>query len=515
MNYQSEQYTVKYAISLFCRWNANRHLIIDDVDRYVGNQLEQEAKSIAHALMHYGVGKGDTVVLMGGSSCRFYAAYLAVHKLGAISCNIHAQESPQYLAKTLLKVQAKLLICSEAFIGVASESLNSLDSALPLFSLGDKVVDEISENYPSLISHYPSVEPQVCVSPDDPAVIIMSSGSTGTPKGIVHSQGNFVRWLRTAPSLFGAVSKNTRFLVNVGTSFAAWPFSSLPILYANGCIVLMENFTPERFCKAVEKEQVTMAGPVPTMIRRLEPSITEKYDLSSLEMILVAGEPPSENDIERVLSWSDTDIRCLYLASESAPAGATFWELSDGQKLQKPVCAGKPIPGADIRIVDPDGSITDTLAVGEQGEVLIKGPTLSMGYLGDEALTQAKFCDGWWRSGDIGVLDGDGYLTVCGRVDNIINSGGIKIHGEEVEACLIQHPSVSQVAVIGVTDETWGNRIEAHLSCSSELSQDQLKEWCQTRSLAPFKRPKSYVFHSQLPIGATGKLDRRSLRERS
>ena len=505
--------TVKYAINLLCKWNSDRELVIDDVDRYTGEQLNREARCLAQGLIDLGANKGDTVALMGTASCRFYAAYFAVHKLGALSCNIHVRESAEFIARTLRQIEAKALICSGHLLVTATAALESLGWNIPLICLDDD--RGVNNSYSDLVSRFPPKEPSLEVSPADPAIIILSSGSTGTPKGIIHSNQNFVRWLQAAPALFGAVSRTTRFLVNVGTSFAAWPFSSIPILYAGGTIVLLDGFTPEKFCQAVEKEKITMAGPVPTMIRMLEPEITQRYDLSSFEMVLCAGEPPTESDIQRVLSWADTDIRCLYLASESAPGAATFWELQDSLLNSKPVGAGKPLPGADLRIVDPEGSIDDELCTGAAGEIVLRGPTIAQGYLKNPALTAQRFVRGWWRSGDMGHLDEEGYLYVEGRTDNMINTGGIKVHGEEVETFLLQHAAISQVAVIGVPDPKWGQRIEAHVSCSAQVSAQELGQFCNDRGLAPFKQPKRYIFHDALPVGVTGKLDRVSLRERN
>lgn len=506
-------FTVKHATNLFCRWNSHKELVIDQYERYTGERLNDEARRVAQCLASLGIRKGDTVALMGVASGRFYAAYLAVQKLGAVCCNIHVKESAEFLARTLNEIDAKALICSGHLLRLVRQTMERLDDKIELIALDD--VDEQGDHqcYSVMIDQYPAQEPEVEVSPDDTAIIILSSGSTGVPKGIVHSNRNFVHWLRVAPTLFGPVHRHTRFLVNVGTSFAAWPFSSIPILYAGGSIVLLEGFTPESFCQAVEKEKITMAGPVPTMIRMLDRAITSQYDLSSFEMVLCAGEPPSATDIERVLSWADTDIRCLYLASESAPAAATYWELRDQSVHGKAVCAGRPIAGADVRIVDPDGDIDAVLESGQTGEIALRGPTIAHGYLNNEALSKQRFVGAWWRSGDLGHLDQDGYLFVEGRVDNIINTGGIKVHGEEVETCLVQHPAVAQVAVIGVPDPKWGMRIEAHIACSAAVTEAELVEFAQHQGLAVFKRPKRYVFHEQLPVGVTGKLDRVSLRE--
>jgi len=513
MTVNTRQITLKEATNLICRWSRNKEIIVDDVARYSGRRLNSEARSIAQALLTHGIGKGDVVAFMGVATCRFYAAWFGAHKTGVTTCNIHVKESPEFVGRTLDSVNASALFCSSGLESVAVAA--SKRRNIPVFSLGDTASDGVAAAYPQLVGGYPSDEPDIDVSPDDDAIIILSSGSTGVPKGIRHSHRNFVGWLHASSWLFGAVGRSTRFLVNVATSFAAWPFSSVPVLFGGGTIILMDGFTPEGFCQRVEKEKVTMAGPVPTMIRMLTPEITSKYDLGSFEMVLCAGEPPTESDIERVLTWADTDIRCLYLASESAPGASTKWDLRDRDVKGKPVCAGRPIPGADLRIIDPDGTIDDVLKPGESGEIALTGSTLSQGYLNNDELTREKFIDGWWRSGDLGHLDEDGYLFVEGRTDNVINTGGIKVMGEEVESCLVGHPAVQQVAVVGVPDPKWGNRIVAHIVSSGDVSEDDLLQFCEQQGLASFKRPKQFVMRDSLPVGVVGKLDRVTLRKES
>lgn len=507
------QITFKDATNLICRWSPDKEIIVDDVDRYTGRRLNQEARSIARALIAHGIGKGDVIAFMGVASCRFYAAWFGAHKTGVTTCNIHVKESPEFVGRTLDSINASAIFCSTGLEKVAAAAAATRN--IPVFSLGDAANDGTCTVYPQLVNDYPSAEPDIDVSPDDGAIIILSSGSTGVPKGILHSHRNFIGWLHASSWLFGAVGRDTRFLVNVATSFAAWPFSAVPVLFGGGTVILMDGFTPARFCQLVEKEKVTMAGPVPTMIRMLTPEITSEYDLTSFRMVLCAGEPPTEHDIDRVLTWADTDIRCLYLASESAPGASTLWNLRDRDIKGKPVCAGRPIPGADLRVIDPDGSIDDEMPPGEQGEIVLTGPTISQGYLNNEELTRQKFVDGWWRSGDLGHLDEDGYLFVEGRTDNIINTGGIKVMGEEVESCLVGHPAVQQVAVVGAPDAKWGNRVVAHVVCSKYVSENEMLDFCASEGLASFKQPKKFVMRESLPVGVTGKLDRVTLREES
>ncbi|MCB9971135.1 MAG: class I adenylate-forming enzyme family protein [Hyphomonas sp.] len=510
----SDTYTVAGAFRTMCRWNAGSELIIDGELRYTGARLAYEAACVAESLQRAGIMTGDRVAFLGANSARYFAAFFGAHLAGATTCNIHPRETPAFLGLTLRRLNARAIVCDADQLEKISAVRHALPDGLFVLSLGDATpaladlsFDDAVENGSGRIEDIAAV-----ISPDDLAVVILSSGSTGTPKGILHSQSNFVRWMRATPALFGHVERGTRFLVIVGTSFAAWPFSAVSIIYAGGTLILMREFNPEAFCAIVERERVTMAGPVPTMIRMLEPSITSRYDLSSFRMMLCAGEPPSPSDIERILSWADTDIRCLYLASESAPGAATLWQLRDQTELRKPVCAGRPVPGADVRIVDPDGTIRDVLPAGQSGEIVLRGPTISLGYLDSPELTAQRFVDGWWRSGDLGHLDTDGFLYVEGRTDNTINTGGIKVQGEEVELCLLAHPGVLQAAVIGVPDPKWGKRIDAFVAIGRGVGVDDLFAHCRAQ-LAAFKVPKNITVLDKLPVGATGKLDRMSLRK--
>ncbi|MCA8906239.1 MAG: long-chain fatty acid--CoA ligase, partial [Hyphomonas sp.] len=174
--------------------------------------------------------------------------------------------------------------------------------------------------------------------------------------------------------------------------------------------------------------------------------------------------------------------------------------------------AGRPVPGADVRIIDPDGSLDDILPAGESGEIALYGPTISLGYLDNPELTAQRFVGGWWRSGDLGRLDAEEFLYVEGRTDNTINTGGIKVQGEEVELCLLAHPGVVQAAVIGIPDPKWGKRIEAFVATQAGIKVDELVAHCRSQ-LAAFKVPKNITILDKLPVGTTGKLDRVTLRK--
>jgi acyl-CoA synthetase (AMP-forming)/AMP-acid ligase II len=172
------------------------------------------------------------------------------------------------------------------------------------------------------------------------------------------------------------------------------------------------------------------------------------------------------------------------------------------------------VKDAEMRIIDPEGTFDDELSTGEIGEIAVKSASVAIGYFGDPGLTMEKFSDGWWRSGDLGFIDERGLVYVKGRLDNRINTGGIKVHAEEVEAALLKHPGVQLAAVIGESDPLWGEHIEAHLVVIDEVpSESELLEFCLEEELLPKTHlPKIIHFHQTLPTGPTGKLYRRGLK---
>jgi acyl-coenzyme A synthetase/AMP-(fatty) acid ligase len=208
------------------------------------------------------------------------------------------------------------------------------------------------------------------------------------------------------------------------------------------------------------------------------------------------------------------NICCVYLSGEAFTASGVMANTRDLMERDKIGSSGRPVVGGDVKILSLGAGFDDEAAGGETGEIAISGPSLAVGYWKDPELTRQKFRDGWWRSGDLGRLDDDNFLWVSGRIDNVINTGGIKVSGEEIEHALLSHPGIAQCAVVGQPDRQMGQRIEAFIVArgtppsSAELD-GYLRE---QRHLAGFKVPKMFHFLDALPTGPTGKLFRRALR---
>ena len=350
---------------------------------------------------------------------------------------------------------------------------------------------------------------------DSIGAIALSSGSTGNPKGIIHSQYSLLESSRGGQNVFECVSTDDTFLVVMNPSFAAWLMFVLTSMGGKARTFLCGRFEPEKAMEIIQRERVTITALVPAMWRMVLDAGAEQYDLSSLRLVTVGGEAPTATDVSRVRASICRRVTGTYMASESGTASTIVSRTEDLVERGKIGSTGLPAIGADLKIVDPLGNIEDELAIGETGEIVVSGPSIALGYWKEPVLTEKKFVKGWWRSGDLGHLDVDGYLWVNGRVDNVINTGGIKVHAEEVEAALGSHPSISQCAVVGRTDAQFGQRIEAFLivrdpTVSAESIKAYLKD---TLKLGGFKIPKVFHFVSSLPLGKTGKVDRRLLRD--
>jgi acyl-CoA synthetase (AMP-forming)/AMP-acid ligase II len=296
-------------------------------------------------------------------------------------------------------------------------------------------------------------------------------------------------------------------------SFAAWVHTVLPFIFIRGRVVFCARFNSDVFLKTLEVEKITLAPLVPTVWRMVLAAKPQKYDLSNLKTIFFSGEPGSERLVADLRDKIGLNVMTSYLASEGGCGSGVVAGPDILSAEGQAASTGYVVKDAELKIINPEGSFEDTVPNGEIGEITVKSASVAIGYLFDTALNNKKFLNGWWRSGDLGVIDKNGLLYVKGRLDNRINTGGVKVHAEEVEACLLMYPNVQSVAVIGAPDEKWGQKIVAHLVVVGPMPDiEDILEFCLSKGLLPRTHlPKEFHFHDNLPIGPTGKLYRRGL----
>ena len=497
-----------------CKWRGRLDFFVDPAERVNGHSAWAGSSRFAEALASLGVRKGEVVAFLCKSSARHAIAWFGTTLAGAVACSMHVRETPERLGEALAWLDAKVLVFDADLEEPARAAIAASGRAFATICTADGMASPAGKGL-----HWntlPAGALPPCPGPSDLAAVILSSGSTGRPKGVMHTQRSLTENAKAGQILYAQVTPQDAALIMLQPSFAAWVNVVLPYVGGKGKIVFGGAFTPKGFLELMERERITMAPAVPTMWRMVFGEDVSRYDLSAMKNVSISGEPPALRDLEQIRERVCRNISSFYSSSEAGTGGAVLATTEDTLGKGKPATSGKPVVGADLKIVDPDGGFDDELPVGSIGEIVVSGPSLAVGYWKDEALTRAKFRDGWWRSGDMGRIDEDGDLCIEGRVDNVINTGGVKVHGEDVERAILSHPEVTQVGVVGVEDERWGHRIEAHVVAKSlTLNAAELDAWCRNEAgLAGFKVPKAFHFVDTLPTGPTGKLYRRALKDK-
>jgi acyl-coenzyme A synthetase/AMP-(fatty) acid ligase len=498
------------------QWRGREELFVDEHDRITGSAAFDQALKLAQGFADLGAAPGEVIAFLCRSSARHAVAWFAAPLSGRIACSLHVRETAERLGQALDWLDAKVLVHDADLEEQAVAAIAASGRRIARISLGAR--GGADADYSDIVASGARFDVAAArPKPDDVAAIVFSSGTTGKPKGIMHTQKTMLEAAKGGQVVMGPITPDSATLLYMQPSFAAWPIIVLPFVAAKAKVCFGSNFTPAAFLETCQRERITKAPLVPTMWRMVFEAGPENYDLSALTLVSISGEAPAPSDVRQLYNRICRNIVCIYLSGEAFTASGVLANTRDLMERDKIGSSGRPAVGGDVRILVPGGSFDDEAVQGETGEIAISGPSLSIGYWKDEALTRAKFRDGWWRSGDLGRLDADNYLWVSGRIDNVINTGGIKVSGEEIEHALLSHPQIAQCAVIGQPDAQMGQRIEAFVVARGAKPEiEDINRFLRgERHLAGFKVPKAFHFVDSLPTGPTGKLFRRALREES
>lgn len=498
-----------------CRWKGRHVLFADDKGgSYTGEQALDHSLRFASALRGASLMPGDVVAFLCMGSASHTVAWFGTFAGGYVAANLHTRNnSVAQVAETLKWLGAKMVVHDMEFASVVNAAVR--ETGLPISTLA---LDGEDNGWEALIKtaaplDYERERPNAASL----AAVILSSGSTGEPKGVMHNQASLLACAVSGQVMLAGIHRHDTIMIPMNPSFAGWVMFVLPSVAGRARLFFVRRFDPVQVVDLTVRERVTILNMVPTMWRMVFDVVTPEHDFTNVRLTCVGGELPSADDVTRITARFCKNIAAIYMAAESGNGCAitvTGGDMVDDRKIGS---TGLPTVGADVRIVDPDGSIDDVLPPGQRGELVVTGTSVALGYWRDPALSAKKFINGWWRSGDLGHIDQDGYLWVNGRADNVINTGGIKVHAEEIESEIMTHPEVSACAVVGRTDAKFGQRIVAYVvSRNPGLTPDALKLYLKdVRELSGHKVPKAFHFLDALPTGLTGKLDRRALRDRS
>jgi len=469
-------------------------------------ELDESVNRTVRYLQNLGLRPGDRVALQLSKCLEFILLHMATVRSGAITLPLNLAYPADELKYFLNDSGAKLFFALDANKGKIQPILADLPDLQECIFLDPARPDQFSTlitNDDSPVSDHP------ISNPSDTAVIIYTSGTTGRPKGAEITHGNLESNLRALHEIWGWQSDDV--LLHVLPIFHVHGlFVALHgALYAGATALLMREFDPGRTLKNLVERKCTLLMAVPTIHRRLlDVSDAKSFDLSHIRLITSGSDRLPD---EVFTGFQDTFGHTLL---ERYGMTETGMNCSNPLNAERRIgSVGHPLPGVEVRIVESESR--EILPDGEIGELEIRGPNVFKGYWGQPEKTAESFSsDGWFKTGDLGFREKDGYITLCGRSKDLIISGGLNIYPPEVERVLVEHPAVNTCAVIGCPDDEWGERVKAVvvLNQGETVSEADLIAFCRER-LAPYKSPKSIVFDDNLPRNAMGKVQKAALRK--
>ncbi len=444
---------------------------------------------------------GDRIALWSLNSDRFLELFFAIPASGRAIVPHNTRWAEPELVYATEDAGARILIADRD----PGDLANSVDRVIRLDTGEyDELVDAVDPTVEGVI-----VEPR----PDDLAGLFYTGGTTGRSKGVMLTHANLMaNAIHT--QLAQPLNADDRYLTMAPMFHAAGLYSALALPLVGGANVILPGFDPSTALDAIEQHSITGAIAVPTMLAAMcETQATDPRDVSSLSWISHGASPITLEVLRQADRLFGCELIHLYGTTETAPIAATFRHEQTHLDDERAKSCGQPPPGVEIRTVDVDGSAQPT---GSVGEVVVRGPNVMVGYWNKPEQTADAFLDGgWYRTGDVGRLDDDGYLYLVDRAKDMIVSGGENVYCTEVEDALYTHPAVLEAAVIGIPDERWGEAVHAVVvkRDGEAVSEAELIDHCR-QQIASYKVPKSVSFdQNPLPKSGPGKVLKRVLRE--
>ena len=449
---------------------------------------------------HQGVRPGDRVAIFLKNCPEFLELLFAIWWQGAVAVPINAKLHPKEVAFIVEDSGARLLV---------SDAGDIVDGAE--IALG-------SEAWQRLLETEAQAQPPAEAARGDLAWLFYTSGTTGRPKGVMLSHGNLMAMSFCYALDIDAVSPERAVLYPAPMSHGAGLYA-LPYVRAGARHVVppSRGFEADEIAELAQHHKEAVYFAAPTMIRRqVEHARATGYDGTGIRTVIYGGGPMYARDIDAALAQFGPRFAQIYGQGESPMTitGMSRAMVADDTHPNwraRRDSVGIAQASIELRIVDE--ALRD-LPPREAGEILVRGDTVMLGYWGKPEATAETIVDGWLRTGDIGTLDPDGFLTLTDRAKDVIISGGTNIYPREVEEVLVRHPDVAEAAVIGVPDDEWGERVKACvvLREGGTSGEAELDAWCRSE-MASFKKPSLYAFLPDLPKNAYGKVLKRDLRE--
>ena len=501
----------------------NNLAVICGEEQYTYAQLKDRVDKLASGFLDMGMGKNHKIAMIHKNCHRFLEAYFAAVRIGAVLVPINYRLVPDDFVYILNNSQAKAIIASSDLVSWIFERRNEIPLA------ENVILTDSTENLEGFTGHLDyetllnTVEAKKRQAPQiqdtETAQIYYTSGTTGKPKGVilthknnlVHAEGTIKelglsskdRWLHVSP------------MFHLADAWAVWSITKACAVH-----VMVPSFIAETVLEAIDKHNVTLSNFIPTMLNILVNfKDVGNYDLSSMRLVLSGGAPIAKEIVRKVIDIFGCEYIQTYGLTETSPfltmsiLKQEMKNLPFEEKLRYMVTTGRPFFNVLLKVVKDDGKEVVPNEV-DVGEIIVKGDTITPGYweLPDE--TEKRIVDGWLHTRDLAVVNPEAYVTIVDRKDDMIITGGENVYSIEVEDVLYSHPCILEVAVIGLPDPIWGEKVTAVVVTKEGkgLSEEEVIGFCKD-NLAHFKAPKNVIFTDQLPKTGSAQICKYKLRK--
>ncbi|MHB8897096.1 MAG: long-chain-fatty-acid--CoA ligase [Candidatus Geothermincolia bacterium] len=496
------------------RLDPERECLVCEDTRLTWKALDERVNRLANGLLGLGAVKGDKVAVLALNCHKYIEAYYATAKIGAVAVPLNFRLSPEELTYVINHSDAEVLLAGPEFIGIIDEMMPALEKVTTRISLDAPAEGWV--DYETLLEESPPEEPGIEVDEDDLCQLQYTGGTTGLPKGVMLTHRNYMTAV-IGMGLSNQFDPGDSTLQVLPIFHTAW----WPILVhhcAGGKGVIIKKFDFNDILTLVQEEKVTHINMVPILFSWiLDFPDLDKFDLSSIKYLTYAGAPMPAEIMKRCIARFGPIFQQGYGLTEAAPL-VTMLMQEDQCRLEGPPeltrrlsSAGRESLVTEVRLLDEDDR---EVPVGEIGEIAVRGKNIMKGYWKDPELTARALRGGWLHTGDLARADEYGFLYIVDRKNDMIITGGENVYPFEVEKILYEHPAVLEAAVVGVADDTWGEKVTAAVALKqgAEATPDELIKFVRER-IAGYKTPKEIIFMESIPKTPIGKILRREVRE--
>ena len=500
----------------------DQEILVFENQRLTYGQLWGNIQRLANALRGLGVQRGDCVAVLQTNSHRYVEAYYAAAAIGAVFLPLNYRAKLPELEYMVTTAKTKVLLVGDRYVDAVTE-LRPKFACVQSYVAMETPCDGMLHLDGAIAAAAPEFDPPE-VEDEDVTILMYTSGTTALPKAVLLTYNDFTAYVTANVELADGTPRGTSLLC-VPLYHIAGATNVMTSMFTGRKLVLLRQFDASEWLRTVEREQVTHAFLVPTMVKQLidHPDFG-KHDLSSLQNLSYGGAAMPFPVIRRAIEMfpktvgfvnafgqTETTSTLTVLGPDDHRLHGTAAEVEVRLKRLKSI--GRPLPDVELKVVDDDGA---ALPAGQVGELWVRTPRVMKGYGTDGAAggtSSPLQQDGWLPTRDMGWIDADGYIFLAGRKDDMIIRGGENIAPAEVEAVIYSHPGIDEAAVIGVPDVEWGQRVAAVIvpRPGVTVTAEEIIDFCRQR-LASFKKPEVIRFVEVLPKNQMGKILKKDLR---